>query len=90
LRLHTYRDLKAKGLVAKTGFKYGTHFRVYEGDPANHHSKYLVHAVPEEYSTTWAEVSRAIRLAHGVKKEVLFASVGGPEVLYIRLKRVRP
>ncbi len=90
LRLHTYRDLKAKGMVAKTGFKYGTHFRVYEGDPAHHHSKYLVHAVPEEYSTTWAEVSRAIRLAHGVKKEVLFASVGGPEVLYIRLKRVRP
>jgi tRNA-intron endonuclease len=90
LRLHTYRDLKSKGLVAKTGFKYGTHFRVYEGNPSLHHSKYLVHAVPEDFSTTWAEVSRAIRLAHGVKKEVLFASVGGGEVLYIRLRRVRP
>jgi tRNA-intron endonuclease len=90
LRLRTYRDMKSRGLVPKTGFKYGTHFRVYEGNPSQHHSRYLVHAVPEDFSTTWAEVSRAIRLAHGVKKEVLFASVGGEEVLYIRLRRVRP
>lgn len=33
LRLKAYNDLRAKGLVVKTGFKYGSHFRVYDGDP---------------------------------------------------------
>jgi tRNA-intron endonuclease len=90
LRFAAFKDLKSRGLVVKTGFKYGTHFRVYEGDPAKHHSKYLVHAVPENYTTIWAEISRAIRLAHGVKKEVLFCRVPSPVVRYIMLKRVRP
>ncbi len=90
LRFAAFKDLKARGLVVKTGFKYGTHFRVYEGDPAKHHAKYLVHAVPENYITIWAEISRAIRLAHGVKKEVLFCRVQSPNVCYIMLKRVRP
>ncbi|QLH74859.1 MAG: tRNA-intron lyase [Methanomassiliicoccales archaeon] len=90
MRLKAFTDLRSRGLVVKTGFKYGTHFRVYEGDPGNHHSKYLVHAVPEDYVTIWAEVSRAIRLAHGVKKEVLFGRVGEDRVQYAKLKRVRP
>ena len=33
LRLRAYRDLRSRGMVVKTGFKYGSHFRVYEGDP---------------------------------------------------------
>jgi tRNA-intron endonuclease len=90
MRLKAFKDLRAKGLVVKTGFKYGTHFRVYEGDPSNHHAKYLVHAVPADYTTIWAEISRAIRLAHGVKKEILFGQVSEAGVVYARLKRVRP
>lgn len=90
LRLQAYRDLRSKGLVVKTGFKYGTHFRVYEDDPEKAHARWLVHAVPEGYETNWPEVSRAVRLAHGVKKEILFAWVkeGGTE--FLRLSRVRP
>jgi len=45
--------------------------------------------VPDDYSTVWAEISRAVRLAHGVKKEILFAS-SGQELSYIKLTRVRP
>lgn len=90
LRLRAFKDMRSRGLVVKTGFKYGTHFRVYEGDPAKHHSKYLVHAVPSDYVTIWAEISRAIRLGHGVKKEVLFCSVTKDQVNYVRLKRIRP
>ena len=74
MRLLAYSDLRSRKLVVKTGFKYGTHFRVYKGDPSSHHSEYLVHAVPDNYSTVWAEISRAIRLAHGVKKDILFAA----------------
>ncbi|MCG7845099.1 MAG: tRNA-intron lyase, partial [Methanomassiliicoccales archaeon] len=89
LRMRAYEDLRSRGMVVKTGFKYGTHFRVYEGNPANHHSRYLVHVVPDDYSTVWAEISRAVRLAHGVKKEILFAS-SGEHLRYVKLTRVRP
>ena len=89
LRLEVYEDLKARGIVAKTGFKYGSHFRAYEGDPDRTHAKYLVHALPEKYRGMWPEVSRAVRLAHGVKKSLLFAAAGDT-VRYIKLERVRP
>jgi len=90
LRLRAYDDLKERGLVAKTGFKYGSHFRAYEGDPNRMHARFLVHAVPEDYSAIWPEISRAIRLAHGVRKEILFGRVGEAEIEYIRLSRCRP
>ena len=90
LRLRAYDDLREKGLVVKTGFKYGSHFRVYDGSPDGHHSKYLVHAVHWDYRTIWPEISRAVRLAHGVKKDILFARVTKKQVDYLRLRRVRP
>ncbi len=90
LRFKAYKDMKQKGLIVKTGFKYGTHFRVYDNDPDKAHARYLVHAIPENYESTWPEISRAVRLAHGVKKEILFARVFDKEVEYIRIGRVRP
>ncbi|MDW5561611.1 MAG: tRNA-intron lyase [Methanomassiliicoccus sp.] len=90
LRLKAYNDLRSRGLVVKTGFKYGSHFRVYEDDPERSHARWLVHAVPADYETTWPEVSRAVRLAHGVKKEILFARVIEDRTEYMRLSRVRP
>lgn len=90
LRLSAFKDMKGKGMVVKTGFKYGSHFRAYEGDPDKSHARYLVHAVPEEYTTMWPEVSRAVRLAHGVKKEILLGRVSKKEVEYVGLSRFRP
>jgi len=90
LRMRAYDDMREKDLVVKTGFKYGTHFRVYDGDPSNHHSRYLVHAIPADYETGWPEISRAVRLAHGVKKDILFAAVSAKSVEYVRLRRMRP
>lgn len=90
LRLSAYRDLRSRGLVVKTGFKYGTHFRVYEDDPDKIHARFLVHCIPEEHTTSWPEMSRAVRLAHGVKKEILFAWVRPQGTEYLRLARVRP
>ncbi|UCE74846.1 MAG: tRNA-intron lyase [Methanomassiliicoccales archaeon] len=89
-RLKVYKDLKSRGLIVKTGFKYGTHFRVYKGDPEKEHALYLVHAVSPAYHSTWPEISRAVRLAHGVKKELLLGRIVEKESEYIRLKRVRP
>ncbi len=89
-RLQAYTDLRDKGLVVKTGFKYGTHFRVYQGAPSNTHARFLMHAVPKDYTTTWPELSRAVRLAHGVRKEILFSRVLTDRMEYIEFKRVRP
>ncbi len=90
LRLRAYEDLKARGIVVKTGFKYGSHFRAYEGDPDRTHAKYLVHALPAAHRGMWPEVSRAVRLAHGVKKHFLLAAVADAEVRYLGLERMRP
>jgi tRNA-intron endonuclease len=89
-RLQAYTDLRDKGLVVKTGFKYGTHFRVYQGAPSNTHARFLMHAVPQDFKTTWPELSRAVRLAHGVRKEILFSRVLPEKMEYIEFKRVRP
>ncbi|MFQ6013516.1 MAG: tRNA-intron lyase [Thermoplasmata archaeon] len=89
LRLRVYEDLKERGILVKTGFKYGAHFRGYEGDPDGNHAKYLIHALAEDFTGTWPEVSRAVRLAHGVRKEILLGRTG-KEVVYLRLQRVRP
>jgi len=89
LRLAVYRDLKEKGVITKTGFKYGTHFRAYEGDPERYHARYLVHCFEPGYKGLWPEISRAVRLAHGVRKEILFARVGD-DIEYLKLMRRRP
>lgn len=90
LRLRAFEDLRKRGLVVKTGFKYGSHFRAYEGDPNSMHARFLIHAVPEGYVAFWPEISRAIRLAHGVRKEIVFCKVGDKDVEYIKLMRCRP
>ena len=89
LRLRTYVDLRNRGLVVKTGFKYGTHFRVYEKSPDDCHARYLVHAVPVSTVAMWPEISRTVRLSGGVKKEILFARVSN-EIEYLEFKWFKP
>lgn len=89
-KLIVYRDLKSRGLIVKTGFKYGSHFRAYDDDPERAHARYLIHAVRRGYVSAWPEISRAVRLAHGVRKEILFGRVTGSGVDYIQLRRYVP
>jgi tRNA-intron endonuclease len=91
LRLSVYRDLRHSGLIPKTGFKYGTHFRAYEGDPSSTHARYLLHVVPPDFETTWPELSRAIRLAQGVRKSFLLSWTTNEDLpAYLHLQRIRP
>ena len=89
LRIAAYYDLRSRGLVVKTGFKYGTHFRVYEGSPNECHARYLVHAVTVSDVSMWPEISRTVRLSGGVKKDILFCRVGD-QVEYFEFKWFRP
>ena len=89
-RLIVYKDLKKNGLLVKTGFKFGAHFRAYTEKPNITHAEYLVHVIPKDFESIWAEMSRAVRLAHSVNKEIVFASIEDNDVKYIRFGRLRP
>ena len=90
LRLRAYSDLRRKGLVVKTGFKYGTHFRLYEDSPDKCHARYLAHVVSGDNTTMWPEIARAVRLSGGVKKEFLFCRVSDDGTEYMEFRWFRP
>lgn len=95
-----YSDLRERGYIVKSGFKFGTHFRVYprganpykEGDKTQKdHTKWIVHAVRENEDIGFEEISRAVRLAHNIRAKMLWGVVdseGG--VTYYEVKHVKP
>ncbi len=90
IRYLVFSDLRERGLVVKTGFKYGTHFRVYQSSPDECHARYLVHAVTDDGMRMWPEISRTVRLSGGVKKEILFGRVRKNSVDYLEFKWFKP
>ncbi|RLI97878.1 MAG: tRNA-intron lyase [Candidatus Aenigmatarchaeota archaeon] len=78
-----YEDWRLKGYVVKTGFKFGSHFRIYfpGANPTKSdkwvHSKHVLHVFPKDQKLLISEWSRAVRVAHGVKKTFL---LGIPEM----------
>ncbi|MDE1834161.1 MAG: tRNA-intron lyase [Candidatus Micrarchaeota archaeon] len=81
---NVYSDWRSKGYVIKTGFKFGTHFRVYfpgakpAGDNNSSwvHSKHVIHVFPKEARLLISEWARVIRVAHSVRKTFILAVPG--------------
>lgn len=78
-----YEDWRMQGFVLKTGFKFGTHFRLYfpgavpgRGQGEWMHSKHVIHVFPRESRLLISEWARAIRVAHSVRKTFLLAIPG--------------
>ncbi len=77
-----YEDWRNAGFIVKTGFKFGTHFRIYfpgalPGKSKDWtHSKHVLHIFPREKRMVIAEWARAIRVAHGVRKTFILAIPG--------------
>jgi tRNA-intron endonuclease, archaea type len=91
-KLAVYRDLRDSGMVAKTGYKFGTHYRVYnkiDGLDTMMHSQFLVHAVNIEHVFNLPQLSRAIRLSHSVRKQMVFAWQRGEEIMYLEIGRIK-
>jgi len=87
-----FRDLRDAGYIVKSGFKFGGHFRVYEGDPDSTHSDWVVAVTGPEGKLTPRDILRATRLATSVRKKFVLAvveDVESPEIRYVRLERVR-
>lgn len=88
IKYKVYEKLRKSGLVPKTGFKFGTHFRVYRSFDNISHSDYLVHAISHDHIFSLQQVSRAVRLANSVKKEMIYAAVNDT-IDFIIIERVR-
>ncbi len=78
-----YEDWRARAYVIKTGFKFGTHFRIYfpGASPVREekewmHSKHVIHVFPRKHKQIISEWARAIRVAHSVKKTFILAIPG--------------
>lgn len=91
-KYRAYEGLRDKGQVVKTGFKFGSHFRTYEQIDSIEkltHSKYLVHAIPDDHIFSLQELSRAIRLAQSVRKRMIFAYITDKKVQYVDIGRTK-
>jgi tRNA-intron lyase len=87
-----YEDFRLNGYILKTGFKFGTHFRIYlpEAGPKKGkkwvHSQHVLHVFPRSCKLLISEWSRAIRLAHSVRKTFVLA-INGQKKRSIKSKK---
>lgn len=97
-KYEVYKDLRERGLIVKTGFKFGTHFRVYprgtnpyKSQENRKHTEWVVQAVKETEDISFEKMSRAIRLAQNVRAKMLWGVVDSEKnVTYYESKRVTP
>ncbi len=82
-----YTELRKHHLIPRTGYKFGHHFRVYCGK--NVHSDMLVHAVEKEASLSMSVISRSVRMAHSVKKKMLFGAVHITGIQFVEFARIK-
>ncbi|HOP08869.1 MAG TPA: tRNA-intron lyase [Candidatus Methanofastidiosa archaeon] len=84
-----YKDLRDRGYIVKTGFKYGCHFRVYRNSIEDH-AEYLVHSFIEHGSIKVDDIMKQARLAHSVKKKMVMALVDEEnDITYFSVDRVK-
>lgn len=88
-----YKDLRDRGFCVRTGFKFGSDYRVYKrGEkPGTGHAIWLVQSIQEEHTFKLPELSRAIRLAQNVRKKMIYAVVDKEgDITYYKVDRITP
>lgn len=88
-----YKDLRTRGYIIKTGFKYGSDFRIYERghSPGDGHSSFLVKILSEEQNIKVRDFSSYVRVAHGVRKTLLLAVVDDEyDITYYNIEWTKP
>ncbi len=91
-RLRVYSALRTAGVVPKTGFKFGADFRTYaEVDSVENlgHSERLVRVLPGDHVFAPRDLALDVRLAHGVRKQMVFA-LAGDELSWLAAERLTP
>ena len=88
-----FRDLRNRGYIVKTGYKYGTEFRLYGRgkSPGDGHSEYVVRIISENYDLNIMDFSSYVRVAHGVNKKLMLAVVDEEgDITYYNVEWIRP
>ncbi len=88
-----YKDLRDRGYIVKTGFKFGAHYRVYPRGvkPGEGHAAWLIHVIKENKKIEFPEISRSVRLANNVRKKMIFAVVDKEgDITYYLIDRFTP
>lgn len=88
-----FKDLRNRGYIVRTGFKYGSEFRLYERgtSPGDGHSNYLVKVITENSKISASDFSSYARVAHGVNKKLLLAVVDEEgDITYYNIEWMRP
>lgn len=89
-----YAALREAGAVPKTGFKFGADFRVYdtvESVESLGHSERLVRVIPTDHVFSPRELALDVRLAGGVRKQMVFAVVDAAgDVTWLSVSRLTP
>lgn len=98
-RYRVYEDLRERGLLVRTGFKFGCDFRVYDRGvqlkkgpkSAKEHTKWIVFSVAEDFTMSFQELSRSVRLAHNIRARMLWAIVDNEgDCTYYIIQRMKP
>ncbi|THE65819.1 tRNA-intron lyase [Salinadaptatus halalkaliphilus] len=77
-RLAVYTTLRERDIVPKTGYKFGADFRTYadvESVDELGHSELLIRVHPADAAFEPRDLALDVRLAHGVRKTMVFALV---------------
>jgi tRNA-intron endonuclease len=88
-----FKDLRNRGYIVKTAFKFGADFRVYDKGikPGEDHAKWIVYPLKETEKLTLYEFSAKNRVAHSTKKTLLLAVVDDEgDVSYWNSSWVKP
>jgi len=92
-KLCVYDDLRKRGRVPRTGFKFGFDFRVYPRgkNPGESHTEFVVFVVPQGKSFSAIDLARMSRASAGIKARLLLAVVDSErEVSYYEAGRALP
>jgi len=93
-RLRTYAALRDRGVVPKSGFKFGADFRVYEdfdGVESLSHSTDLVRVLGPGHDFYPRDLSLDVRLAGGVRKRMVFAlTAANGQIDWLSAARLTP
>ncbi|NCN51523.1 tRNA-intron lyase [archaeon] len=75
LKYKVFEDLRKKGLILKSGIKYGADFSIYEKGkkPRKDHSSFLLSVEQFSRKTNWEKFILKNRVANSTKKKVLLA-----------------
>ncbi len=87
LKSAVYDELRSHDYTPRTGYKFGHHFRVYCGTSV--HSDLLVHAVEADAELPMSLISRSVRMAHSVKKKMLFGAVHCSGIQFVEFARIK-